>query len=513
MPFLVLDQDYESRILAQVKHSADPDGALRQITFDITLPLLHNPPEETLPCHEPVEETAAVSAHISARIHACYEKLAAQLYGPAIPEAGSPCGISLTLSVEPQSFDRPLFCGHREYHSRRLQLQNSSNLPDLPFVSCLTVQSRPDYRGDWESYGIRPLSPLLPLQCLVYLPAVEALKIPWMWERPMPCCMPSRVMRDHYTRPWEGPLRDARHEFGAAILDPETHLGGRRIPASLTKAALHFWTPQQIPQEDQTVPRPNLIYPADRDPVSLGLCKLAAQLQILDVRALVTENLFPAPQAPAQEQWSKMKRLRIDFHPLRPDGRWYFVGPRGEDPHDSQNGGFKISESEHYPPEHDTEEDGELDNEWEDDPNGGEEVNLLPDLFRTEPCRDRIEPLLAAFAKALTGKRMPDLEIAELFSYLWWNPSESRANEYGMDTSSGIDTRTYQWGVKYVAGQGEKDSSAVSSKVQWQVGDWRPSREVMSLFEGLGQQEWLEFDVGHGRNLGDFDMKLRGCLF
>ena len=43
----------------------------------------------------------------------------------------------------------------------------------------------------------------------------------------MPASMPSRVMREHYAWPWEGPLRDARHEFGAAIMDQEKHLCGK----------------------------------------------------------------------------------------------------------------------------------------------------------------------------------------------------------------------------------------------------------------------------------------------
>ena len=32
-------------------------------------------------------------------------------------------------------------------------------------------------------------------------------------------------------------MRDARHEFGAAIMDQEKHLCGKRIPTSLTRVA------------------------------------------------------------------------------------------------------------------------------------------------------------------------------------------------------------------------------------------------------------------------------------
>ncbi|OAA73371.1 hypothetical protein ISF_00272 [Cordyceps fumosorosea ARSEF 2679] len=310
-------------------------------------------------------------------------------------------------------------------------------------------------------------------------------------------------MREHYTRPWEGPLRDARHEFGAAVIDPAKYLG-RRIPTSLTKAALYFWEPEQVAHHNQDAPRPNLIYPAYEDPVSLGLCKLAAQLEILDVRALITKDMFPNPEVAAP--WSKMRRLRIEFHPLRPDGRWYFIGPRGEDPHDSEEGGFKISDS-HYPRDYDIEEDGELDEEWEDDPLGGTDWDDDPDLFRTEPCRERIEPLLKAFAEALTNS-MPNLEVAEMYAALWWTPSFRRAVEYGVGPEEAIETKIHRWGVKYSAG--EKGGDATAPTVQWQVGDWRPSQDVMSIFESLGQQEWLDLEFTDGRKRGGLNGSLDG---
>jgi hypothetical protein len=72
--------------------------------------------------------------------------------------------------------------------------------------------------------------------------------------------------------------------------------------------------------------------------------------------------------------------------------------------------------------------------------------------------------------------------------------------------------KDHRWGVKFVAGRGsmkQKDGDAAAAAltlpvVRWQVGDWRPSEEVMSLFESLGRQEWLGFEwdkyrftVGH----------------
>ncbi|KAE9566242.1 hypothetical protein CGCF415_v012922 [Colletotrichum fructicola] len=509
MPLRETDPDFESDILEKV--TADVEAA-RNLEFAVSeyhlpLPLLlvDELAEKPLPCHEPADETLAISAHLSVRIRAFYNQIAAAYNRVEDP----PASLGLKIEIQPQNFDpEEPECYHRRYHSRRLQLHNPETLPDLPFVSRLIIKSRAYGSGAEDATDIRPLSPLVPLQCLVHLPAVQEWTIPWFWERPMPACMPSRVMREHYTWPWEGPLRDARHEFGAAIMDQEKHLCGRRIPAGLTRAALHFWPFFSRPNNDQSVARPNLIHPADKDPVSVGLCKLGAQLSLFDIRAMITPDLFPSPEAPAHQQWSQIRRFRLEFHSLRSDGRWYFVGPGGEDPHDSEEGGYTISD-EHYPREIDTEEDDELDDEYGDNPD--DEYDYRLDMFRTEPCRQRLEPLLAAFAKSLTTPNMPRLEDAEMFTYLWWDPSNDRDSEkYGLPMKKG-----HRWGVKFIAGRSDekdkKDSDAAAAAptppvVQWQVGDWRPSDEVMSLFESLGRQEWLNLEWDKYRSTAGRDL-------
>ncbi|KAJ1332957.1 hypothetical protein MN608_02947 [Microdochium nivale] len=486
-----------------MQHVTSSAGTAQRFVYKVAMPRLLNSDDEPLPCYESAEETTAISAHLSLQVHAVFQQMAS--HTPPPDNAAASVGHELSICIKPDTFNKESYCLHRKYNSRRLQLQDPESLPDLPSVRSLTVSFLSDYHGNWEreAYSVRPLSPLWPLQCLVHLPRAEELRVPWMWERPMPGCMPSRVVREHYTRPWEGPLRDARHDFGAAMAEQDKYLCGRRIPASLTHAALHFWTPRQTAKEDQTVPRPNLIHQAegDRDPVSTGLRILARQLRFLDLRALVTKDLFPAAKAHEEHQWRHMRRMRIEFHPLRPDGRWYFVGPHGEDPHDSEDGGFRITE-EHYPPESDTEEDEDLDIEFDDDAKGGSEFDNMPDMFRIEPCRKRIEPLLAAFAQSVARGNMSDLEEAELFTYLWWCPGETRAPEYGLEAYD-FETKTDRWGVKYTAG---RESEGEAPAVTWQVGDWRPSQETMSLFESLGRQEWLELETDQGRNLGAFSL-------
>ncbi|KXX75485.1 hypothetical protein MMYC01_208112 [Madurella mycetomatis] len=499
------DPDFEREIREKVKAALNAKFGVFEYDLPLPLLLVDEYAEKPLPCHEPAEETIAISAHMSVRIRTFYEQIAAAYNGIEDP----PASIGIKLEIQPQNFDpEEPGCHHRRYHSRRLQLHDPETLPDLPFVSSLAIRSR-SYGPDAENAtDIRPLSPLVPLQCLVHLRAVQEWNAPWLWERPMPASMPSRVLREHYTWPWEGPLRDARHEFGAAIMDQEKYLCGKRIPASLTRAALHFWPFFSRPRHDQSVARPNLIHPADKDPVSVGLYKLGAQLSLFDVRAMVTSDLFPSPEASTDQQWSQLRRFRLEFHSLRPDGRWYFVGPGGEDPHDSEQGGYKISDTEHYPRETDTDEDMDLDAEYGDNPDDEYDHDL--DMFRTKPCRERIEPLLAAFAKSLTRDNMPSLEDAEIFTHLWWDPSDDReVEEYGLPMRKG-----HRWGVKFIAGRGskkQKDGDAAAAAptppvVQWQVGDWRPSEELMSLFESLGRQEWLDLEWDKYRSTAGHDL-------
>lgn len=73
----------------------------------------------------------------------------------------------------------------------------------------------------------------------------------------------------------------------------------------------------------------------------------------------------------------------------------------------------------------------------------------------------------------------------------------------------------HRWGVKFIARRGgekkKKDGDAAAAAptppvVQWQVGDWRPSEEVMSLFESLGRQEWLDLEWDKYRSTAGHDL-------
>lgn len=122
-----------------------------------------------------------------------------------------------------------------------------------------------------------------------------------------------------------------------------------------------------------------------------------------------------------------MRHLKVEFHPCAPDSRWYFPGPRGEDPH--ATGEFAITSDAHYPPVDDLHEDNQdeethalwareqeehEETAWEDDIWDTHQ----PDLFRTRPIAERIDPLLLAFTSSLRRENMPVLEDAELFAWL-----------------------------------------------------------------------------------------------
>jgi hypothetical protein len=92
----------------------------------------------------------------------------------------------------------------------------------------------------------------------------------------------------------------------------------------------------------------------------------------------------------------------------------------------------------------------------------GDEYDYYLDMFRIKPYRERIEPLLAAFAKSLTRDNIPSLEDAEIFTHLWWDPLDDReAEEYSLLMRKG-----HRWGVKFIAGRGskkEKDGNAAAA--------------------------------------------------
>jgi hypothetical protein len=197
-----------------------------------------------------------------------------------------------------------------------------------------------------------------------------------------------------------------------------------------------------------------------------------------------------------------MRHLKVEFHPCAPDGRWYFSGPRGENPYAT---GFAITREEHYPPgQEDDDVTHKLMSDEEDEYWGDEGMynTRQPDMFRTLPIAERINPLLLAFASSLQRQKMPSLQDAELLTWLTWRPSMERVEEYeGSDevppTSDEEETVMFRWGVRYEAPAVGGDGKG---KVTWQVGeDWRPDAETIKAFKDLvggdgENMEWKAFE-------------------
>lgn len=494
----------------------DHDRPWKSYTLDLVFPPLHHSDKSPLPCRKTPEELEAATRQFSAGMRELFEGLESlQFYiewhkrrtkghKPLI----HPDGLDLTIRIHGQHItvpydEEPLSCLHRVYHSRRLRLLpgDLAALPRLHWITKLTIEPAAEYDEAMTHFaGARPVSPLAPLQLAARLPALRELRCPWLWERAPAAFAPHAepAMWDlpapmaHYARVWEGPWRDSRHEFGGAAF--AALVGG--LPAALRTARLWFWRADGFPDDDQVARMPDLVYPAVVDPVSVRLRALAARLEVLDLRAMVMPYLFSF--SAGRTPWSSsMRRLRVEFHPCRPDGSWYFVGPRGEDPNPE---GFEVSD-EHYPPAFKTKEDEEVDKDYYDDVsgfgNGYEHDARKHDLFRIEPVTEKVEPLLAAFGEALRG--MASLEGAELFAWLTWQPSDERAQDYGGDDLCDDNRRSWKWGVRYVPA---KDGT--KGRVEWQVGDWRPEENIITLFESLGGDSeieviWKPFDKKDGR--------------
>ncbi|KAK4244744.1 hypothetical protein C7999DRAFT_17010 [Corynascus novoguineensis] len=500
------------------------------ITLRAEMPRIRNPREPQVLCMEPPAVFEAVNAHFSTKIHAFFSAMQtledmADKQPPDEPDLIRPgVGLQPEIEIAQQSFDFPSDCLHRSFYSRRLAVQNVDSLPLLNRVTKLRVFPEVNYASDagMELIHQRPVSPRVPLELTARLPHLRELDCPYLWER-LPVAFWSRALRI-FTRDWEGPWRDARAEFARGV----RHLMPV-MPSSFTKARFWFWNAGWGNEMDQAEQMPDLVTGASQtpsefegmDPVSLGLRELGSRLEELDTRALITPDLFPpgggdgAKASNASSSWPRMRHLTVEFHPCAPTGRWYFSGPRGEDPCPT---GFAVTKEKHYPPgQEDIEETHDLWSREEDEWEGlhkDENIYQLrrPDMFRIRPIEERINPLLLAFVSSLRRETMPCLEDAELFTWLTWLPSEERRkeNEGTVKLPPASSASPYvaddcqvmfRWGVKYEAPKGDD-----KGKVTWQVGEnWRPKDEIIRAFEDLlgedrDNMEWQSFEYVEDRN-------------
>ncbi|KAK3988276.1 hypothetical protein QBC44DRAFT_398507 [Cladorrhinum sp. PSN332] len=471
--------------------------APRCVWIEVRLPLLVNPPDAQFPCWESLDVFEAINAHVSAQVRTFFNAVRARqdMY-PAEDD------VRCEIKICEQRFglSKGGDCWHRTFHTRRLTVQSPDTLPLLDLVTELCIFSETKEMD----VNVRPLSPRVPLDLATRLPHLRKLECPCLWER-HPIAFVSQALRK-FGRVWAGPWRDSRAEFARGVHDTMP-----LFPTSLTKARLWFWEAQTYGGDmDQTTQMPDLVSVTrefeGKDPVSLGLRTLGSRLEELDVRAFITPDLFPADSSATGHCWPTMRQLKVEFHPCAPDGRWYFSGPRGEDPYPA---GFVITQEEHYPPGQDDDEELHdlLSDETEEWSHTGDALWELyrPDMFRILPIAERMNPLLLAFASSIQRDKMPCLQDAELFTWLKWHPSEERAHEYtGSDDAPHFNedepTTMFRWGLRY---DGPQEGGDGKGKLTWQVGrSWKPGPEVMEAFEELVgvNTEWKEIEFVEHRD-------------
>ncbi|GME35774.1 hypothetical protein M1816_003908 [Neofusicoccum parvum] len=417
---------------------------------------------DPLPCRESLEEIREYDRLFTGQIAALFMALKAF----EEREADQPEGIQLTIHIAQQTVIAD--CDHRRHPSWRVHLLNPESLPQVSCIRSL-VFPVPDNCGAGSDEGLRPIDMAAAIDLTARLPNLEELQCPYLFER-LPTAYDDAVVQ-HFTRPWEGPWLDTRHAFARAVREAR---GNER----LKNVRLHFHpTDPFCADTDQARPLPDLVgdpLSSVYDPLSSAVRDFSQRLVELDIRAVCDQSLFwpEASSTVDPPYWPHLRRLHVEFNAATPRGSWYFTDPRGEMTPASDARGFRV-EAEHYPPLGPTKsaEDEEWDEVWMFE--GGRAENLRPDVFRTEPVAAAVEPLLAAFARALAN--MPALEQAELFSFLGWSPNDERAEAYD-DGPFEMDNAVHRWGVNATVGGGER-------RLEWQVGAWRPSEEVIKLFQ------------------------------
>jgi hypothetical protein len=422
--------------------------------------------------------------------------------------------ISLTIHAPQRHVEEHQI--YRKYVCWRVHLLSPETLVELFFVNSLTIfeggagQSSCEVT-DRTSFKL-DLRVLLDLS--LKLPNLEYLRCQLISDD-WATSIDAKAIR-HYTRKWEGPYRDARHDLAEAFLSL-----GSRLPTSLKEAQLDFVDPFQLNCNiDQRQRLPNLVKPALYNPFSSSLQLLSQQLRKFKLRAVVDESLF-WPATGSEPFWPNLESIEVIFHMATPKGNWYFQGMKGDSRAPDNPEGFEITTAS-YPPLGLDEVDEQYADEFQD-----YRWDLCRNLqFRVVPNNEALPPFLAGFARA--AAKMPSLRKAALWSPLDWNCSDVNQfyEEYSrrdLKDSHGLgsDPETLAWGIIYAA-PGERafvglprlaekkrtEASILNShQIWWKVGDWKPDFDLHELFQQVGccsgRENLIEYweDEVYGQNL------------
>jgi hypothetical protein len=409
---------------------------------------------------------------------------------------GAAANIDLTIYTPTRVIDKNWYCWHHFYVSWRIHLLSPETLPELILVRSLQVKNGAkisSLNGHAQHPAVRKLDHRIILDLAEKLPNLEQLKCQIggdEWNAGL-----TEDEGRHFTRDWEGPRRDSRHEFGQK-------LASSAVP-NLQELDLDFMFPMTAAKYvDQREPMPNLVSPAKHDIFSTNLRFFSQNLRKMSIRGIVDETLF-WPQNPKSvlPLWPRLESLNVMFHVSTPTGKWYFDGLNNEGATDS----FEITNL-HYPPYSTTAEDRQLDARqdqirWD---------SLHDAQFRVLPNAELIVPLLTAFAKAAAC--MPSLKAAML-----WSPIALEADDVSEfyedlepEEISESPLSKLAWGVCYTSpgiapfGALPGDSCTTGREIWWNVGSkWQPDEYLCDLFRQIGLEEHGDdveehFDEGQG---------------
>ncbi|PVH74835.1 hypothetical protein DL98DRAFT_518992 [Cadophora sp. DSE1049] len=478
--FLSLYQGHRIRLLRKIVFTFDfpelrPPGYVEYMVYPDTDDEDEGP-YEPIPCRETASELKAKDEIFTDQISQLFNAL--KILKERELDAGNQ-SVERTLSIiTPAQNIHGHICEHRRFSSWNLHLLTPDSLPQLSSIRTLIIGEDASfwtYMFESQSACERPIDPCVVFQLVGKMPCLETLDVRYLYEG-LQYPYEAEVNR-HHSRVWEGPRRDGRVDAAEVM----GRLGGGARGA-LKNMVVRFGSVDAWLSLDQGIAMPDLCSPFTYDPLSAALRIYSQNLVTLEIQGVVDQTLF----WPVQEDggsipfWPRLKSLKVTFHSGTPSGRWYFQGLQGQG---MNSRGFKIEEK-HYPPM----EPHDGDEEWDDE--SGRYENSSPNMFRTKPIDEEVERLLGAFAKALDV--MPVLESAELFTFLHFESGDEDnvkllGQEGGRVPKMEISPWDIvcRWGVRYVAG-------GSNARLEWQVGRWRPSRDLEKLFcRVVPEKQWV----------------------
>ncbi|KAF2241818.1 hypothetical protein BU26DRAFT_555975 [Trematosphaeria pertusa] len=376
---------------------------LREVRFLPWFPTQHHRHDPPLACRESQEELLEKDKSFTRQIQFLFTTL--RTVEDQASDRHTPGRYRLTIYSPIRLVEDEIqrYCLHHDYVSWRVHLRNPSELPQI--VSVQSVEIRNNNEHDFppkHAAGFHIVESKLDLRVMVDL----ATRFPNLefwgcqvgaseWYETYAEEEPVR----HYEHDWEGPRRDARVDFARAV---EACID--QIPISLRRASLDFLSSiENVISIHHGKQQPNMVYPAPSDLFSSSLRILTRNLRKLQLRAVIDENLF-CPGDERLSPWPVLEIFEVMFHPVRPNGKWYFQGPGGEG---ADATGFNITD-ECYPPLETSDLDTEMDAMLKEE--GDPCTNLGNRQFRVTPQDVNVRQLLESFAKCATN--MPSLQQA-----------------------------------------------------------------------------------------------------